>query len=113
MTKLDWLAFAKENEQKLCRLMHNYHPFYRKGMHPKMHITAQRAERACEFLRREIVQSFQGDTPVDAFKFALESGHAPLIYTLMNETWIGVPESTAAYQIDGFNECCELLEGWE
>jgi hypothetical protein len=108
-TKEQWLAYARANQAKLERLIHNYHPYYRKAKDPSITITAPNAEAACEAVRTIIQREVKAD-PVEEFRESLRVGDALMIRVILNSVWFGVPESTSSWQIDGFNECVTLLE---
>ncbi len=72
---------------------------------------------ACAAVREEIRaaagDSFEiaaGSSPLARFDDALACGDWETLWTLLNETWIGVPESTSCWSIRGFAEAVALLE---
>jgi hypothetical protein len=104
-TKEQWLAYARANQAKLERLIHNYHPYYRKAKDPSITITAPNAEAACEAVRTIIQREVKAD-PVEEFRESLRVGDALMIRVILNSVWFG---ALSSWQIDGFNECVRLL----
>jgi len=109
MTKNDWLNQVKENQEKLEYLLDNWHPLNIKK-YGDMTITAPNAERACEVIRNQIINSSPVGHPTVRFKRAIELNDVDTIITLLNDAWFGCPESTDCWQIKGFREAVRLLE---
>lgn len=109
MTKQEWLQRAKTDQDKLKKLIGNYHPLTRRLSESSIPITAPNAERACAQIRADIKRNSEGD-PLTKFDEALTIGNWKVINNILNETWFGVPESTLAWQLEGFREAIILLE---
>jgi hypothetical protein len=108
MNTQQWLDRARIDQDKLRSLIANYHPLTR-GSKSNIAITAPNAERACQEVREHIKRNSEGD-PVVKFNIALEESNWKAINLILNETWFGVPESTLAWQLEGFKEAIILLE---
>lgn len=116
MEKQEWLAKVKENRVVLKSLIEWYHP--RSDAYSPAHlpITAKAAEAACQNARSAIAVKEGRPHPLVAFDNALNTGDTSTIYSLLNETWFGVPESTSCWSIPGFSEAVDLIEtveDWE
>jgi hypothetical protein len=107
MIKEEWIEIARKNRKKLENLVANYHPV-RARPNP-MRITAPNAERACEIVRRNIRENFEGD-PITQLNEALNIGDVTKINKLLNDAWFGVPESTDCWDIEGFAEAVDLMD---
>ncbi len=106
-----WLATARENRDALHSLIRSYHPQLRRVNNPDMEITAPNAEAACQVARRQIQQTTNGMLwPTVRFDAALERGDHGEAYSILSETWFGVPESEACWSIQGFSQCVDLLD---
>ena len=111
MNKTDWLSLVIRNQDKLIRLIHNYHPVYRSKSQSDFKITAPAPEAACEVVRGIIKKDYKDRLdPAKTFALAIEKQDDRMITDILNETWFGVPESTSCWSIDGFDECIQLLE---
>ena len=113
MTKSRFFEIIKVNKVNLRKLIKDYHPVNlpshadTDSMSPD--ITAPQAERACEQMRQQIkVTSF--DYPEVLFDIAITKQDTESIYVLLEQTWIGVPESHFCWQIPGFNTMVDLLD---
>jgi hypothetical protein len=84
-----------------------YHPasYQKSGFDPP--ITAPGAEAACKVLRDTINKN----SPLITGEYidSVREDHSK-IYSLLNSAWIGVPESTACWNIPGFAEAVDLME---
>jgi hypothetical protein len=109
MNKQEWLAYAKSNEGRLKHIIARYHPLSSPTYKGDMPITAPNAERACSQVREDIRRNSEGD-PLVKFDEALKNREWRTINVILNEVWFGVPESTLAWQIEGFKELIELIE---
>jgi hypothetical protein len=108
---MNW-ELVKKNWPDLYLLIQNYHPSasHRK-LDPGMPITAHAAEAACESLRK-VIQKDQDNMPdpVKRAREAKDAKDAETLWGILNETWIGVPESTSCWNIPGFSVMVEILE---
>lgn len=119
MTREAWIEQAKRDAHKIRQLIRKYHPA---NTRPKTQqerdlvgedMTAPAAEMACEDVRGQVREQFQknnlGD-PVMIFDQALDRGDVTIIYKIMNQTWFGVPETTACWSFPGFPETVDLMD---
>lgn len=117
MTKEEWLNSAREHKDKLIDLVGTYHPAMYRGnerskqprVGPSQFPITARDEAACGFIREKTRDETQ-ESPIGAFKDALEAGDADKIYSLLSAAWFGVPESTGCWQINGFKEAVDLMD---
>lgn len=111
MTKNEWLSQAREHKEKLTDLIGVYHPAVYQGSErsKNVSITARAAEAACGLIREKIRDETE-ESPIGAFKDALEAGDIDKISSLLSAAWFGVPESTSCWQIDGFKEAVDLMD---
>jgi hypothetical protein len=72
-------------------------------------ITAPAAERACEEVRQRIKDQNDSD-PLERFDTALEAGDWRTVYSLLDQAWFGVPETTSCWRIDGFTQAVDLMD---
>lgn len=110
----EWMRTVKENQDRLLRLIHDYHPAsaaYRHATAP-MPITAPGAEQACETVRQEIRQEEidRSESPETRFLKAILSHDIHAVYSLLSAAWFGVPESTECWRIPGFGVAVDLLD---
>lgn len=112
MTNEEWLEQVKQHKENLLDLVSNWHPTsYSKVQDHDMPITAPSAEWACNKVRAEIVAESNSDLAVQKeFLSAIESGNINTIYTILSNTWFGVPESTSCWRLTGFKEAVNLLD---
>ena len=114
MTSQEWLEIATDNAPQLRKLLEEYHPISQ-GMItradlPYMPITAPAAEQVCREIREQIKSTHPTLNPVEAFNAALAEGNVPVIITLLNQAWFGVPESTDCWKIPGFSAAVGLMD---
>ena len=109
----DWLQKAKDNKDVLRGLIASYHPINLRPHAPTdklaVDITAPQAERACEIVR-DLIRKESLDCPEIQFDIALQKGDIGTIYSLLQSSWFGVPESTSCWRIPGFGIACDLLD---
>lgn len=113
MTREEWFKFAKEHRQELSALIGEFHPMNRSitGVPSNLPDLAENPEKACQQIRREVREKWEGGSPLMKFDKALESNDYDVIVQILNETWFGVPESASyAWSRTGFKECVALLE---
>lgn len=113
MTREQWFNFANEHRQELSSLIGEFHPMNRSitGVPSNLPDLVENPERACQQIRREVREKWEGGSPVIKFQKALETGDYDTIVSVLNETWFGVPESASfAWSRVGFKECVALLE---
>jgi hypothetical protein len=110
MNKEEFWQTVEQNRDDLIYLVKKYHPIY-KNKHA-IPITAQRAEHACEQIRKEIVNEYGGDPPTTMFDYYLEQ-QSDKIIDLLNGVWFGMPESESVRSEPGFFTLCDLCEGYE
>lgn len=118
MTTPEWMAKVREHQVRLTALIADYHPAARSKVRDRemanrvvdpMPITAHTAEKACQRVREEIADRHKTD-PVLDFETAVKADDVGKITTLLNQTWMGVPESTSCWKIPGFKETVDLIE---
>jgi len=102
----EWWVMLKHHKPQLLDLVAKYHPYYFKR-YPAMPITAKRAERACQGFRNKIGQDTTKD-PQRIFEMALDGQSGVTLVGLLNDTWFGMPESTAIHAEPGFSVLCDL-----
>jgi len=110
-TSVEWFEKVRQHEDVLERLVADYHPaaMMPRPSTPLLPITAPSAERA----RQEVANLVKGESnvsPRDRFRSALRHEDVESMYTVLNQTWFGVPESTGCWDLEGFSELVELLE---
>lgn len=112
MDRETWLAQVNRDAAELRSLLLRWHPASPKPEYEHgMNITAPQAEGASEMLRREIREArTTSQLPVEQFDQALAANDIRTIYNLLNEVWLGVPESTGCWGIEGFGEAVALLQ---
>lgn len=111
MTTQEWLNNVVENGHTLLSLVASFHPA--SGRQPYgLPITAPNAEKACEPMRKQIEKNldYALESPHRKFLEAVKYREAGAIYTILQETWLGVPESTDCWSLTGFKECVNLLD---
>jgi len=99
-----WLL-AEHHRENLQNLVVAYHPYYRRN-HSDKSITATGAEIVCVKLRTQIAKRTQDD-PQQLFKRYLQFKDAR-IADLLDEVWIGIPESIEVRGEPGFAVLCNL-----
>jgi hypothetical protein len=109
MTESDWLALAREHRAGLKFLVRSYHPSSLAPRGLKLPITAPSAETACDAAREQIARTAPAD-PVARFNRAIASGQIGDLYSVLSQTWHGIPESTEAHRLIGFLTLCDLLD---
>lgn len=111
MIKEERLSKVKENKDDLASLIHGYHPASKGGIrNHNMPITAPGPEVACGVARERIRAEYEGKHPIEKFHAAVESGDINVIYSLLSDTWFGVPESTSCWGIQGFAVAVDLMD---
>lgn len=114
MTQQEWLAKAKANQGKLIALVSSYHPGSGGYREPSDLFlpSAPAAEAACQVVREKIQQEEKliGPSPVVRFTKALAEDNWREVYSLLDSTWFGVPESTSCWRLEGFSEAVDLLD---
>lgn len=107
MDTSDWMSVVIENKDDLRDLIENYHPFYESKSNHK--ITAPAAEEACKVIRKDISKKTVVD-PVLEWDSELPKNNISKLYKLLNDAWVGVPETRSCWKIRGFKVACSLLE---
>lgn len=111
MEPADWIAEARKHQPAIAELIRNYHPRSVVGNRTPMPITAPGPEAACDAVRAKIRSDGEDlPDPVHTFNTAVDGGDHEAAYSVISETWFGVPESTSCWSIPGFGEACELLD---
>lgn len=106
-----WIAEAKKHQDILADLIRNYHPRSVAGRREPMSITAPGPEAACDVVRAKIrAEGVDLPDPVHIFSAAVDGGDHSAAYSIVSQTWFGVPESTSAWSIPGFAEAVDLLD---
>lgn len=112
MTKTEWFQLAESNRAKLLNLILEFHPMNRSitGI-PEVPDIVMSAELACQNVRAEIRKNWEGGGATVKFMRALDTKDFKTAYSVLDETWFGVPESASyAWSREGFKECVVLLE---
>lgn len=113
MTSNDYFQLIDDNKDKLIRLIEKFHPATRtidNGLVPESlnyPITAKLAEIACQ-KEREIIKEKGTINPITYFINAIDSKDIERIVNILNETWFGMPESSAIHNEPGFYVLCDL-----
>lgn len=112
MTKNSWIKKVNDNKNYLSEFILNWHSSSTKySENSDMKITAPNAEQMCNVVREEIIKNEkQKDLPIDRFNKALDENDIDEIYSLLSDSWFGVPESTSCWKIKGFSVACDLLD---
>lgn len=119
MTRELWLEQVKRDADKLRNLIGKYHPKRKLPMTSQQRdlvgedMTAPQAELACEVVRDQIREQFDQEglpDPIQIFDQALERGDAMVVYRVIDQTWFGVPETTACWSFVGFKEAVDLMD---
>lgn len=109
MTKSEWFANVKVNENILKNIVARFHPYQPTKSIDDFPITAPNAEAACQIMREQIAKETVFD-PLLLWTGAIQNEDCETIYSLLSSTWLGVPESTSCWEIEGFNELVDLLD---
>lgn len=109
MNQKEWQKLFDDNYIQLKTLVEKFHPNrelnsqnYSEDKYP---ITAPAAEEMCEIWRKYV--------KTQNFMELLKNGTAEQRLTVLNEAWLGMPESMVIRSEPGFFELCELCERWE
>jgi hypothetical protein len=81
-----------------------FHPGYKQKHN--MDISTQKAEDMCESFRKDITRK----CAVSDLKIAIIHKNENLVRTILNEAWIGAPESLSVRQHPGFYPLCDILD---
>lgn len=113
MTKKEWIAKTKANLPDLRDLIARYHPSS-KGFGGislvGLPITAPGAEEACGNVRKAIAGDPKNLNPLLRFQEAIDKQDISTMYSILNDAWFGVPESTSCWRIRGFSIAVDLME---
>lgn len=104
-----WLALAIQHQDLLVDFVAGYHPAASRRAYIDMKITAWAAQAACVDVCAELRRTATVE-PVAQLQAAIAARDINQIYTVLNSTWFGVPESRSCWEIPGFQEAVELLE---
>jgi len=108
MNSQEWLQTLNDNWDNLLDLVMKFHPnSVRLNETKEYPITAKKAEEVCEEIRKEITRSY----PIMQFRNARDNNDISSLLSILNETWFGMPESTAVRYEPGFHTLCDLCEG--
>lgn len=113
MNKQDWLEQARQHNSELRSLIIHFHPSYpgQSEAVKEMKITAPNVEGARLHVVDHILANDDLPTnPVQEFDAGLAKGDVGTVYSILNKTWFGVPESTDCWGLKGFAEAVDLLE---
>jgi len=108
MNNTDWFNYIENNKLILIDFIGNFHPYY--GNNYKFKITAQSAEKARLCVVENILKDEELTDPIDKFLSGIEQKDVSLVYSILDSTWFGVPETTSCWSISGFKEAVDLLE---
>ena len=109
MTEEQFSQTVVDNYKDLLHLVGEYHPSNERKVMWDMKITAPGAERACEAIRKDIREGEYMDQR-KTFEEAVHKRDWRKVYSLISDTWFGVPESTDCWQIPGFKVAVDLLD---
>lgn len=105
-----WFRYADTHKALLREFIRVWHP-ESNAVKPKLRITAPNAEIACAHIRSMLKkEGLNSVKPEVRFDQALVKRDVVAINGLLNSAWFGVPESTSAWQIEGFKEAVHLME---
>lgn len=114
MTETEWLERLNESAPLIRQLIADYHPGSWFGAKPKsLQITAEMPEAARQQVAADIATQYEESgytTPLEVFDQALRVNDVSGLLGVMNEAWMGVPESTDCWKVAGFNDLVCLLE---
>jgi hypothetical protein len=100
----EWWDQVELYREQLLNLVEEFHPYYRNSHN--FTITAPAAEQVCEQARKDICQE-QKENPSALFE-QYRIGKNPLMISLLNQTWFGLPESSSVRCLPGFGVLCDL-----
>lgn len=107
MDTKSWWGLLNKNWDTLLLLIEDFHPGNRnEEVAARFPITAKGAEEACATLRREIGTL---DAPRVASNARFNQDTATML-KILNETWLGMPESIEVHSIPGFRVLCDLCD---
>lgn len=98
---MNWQS-VNNNWPQLIRLIEKFHP---NGKGHDIKPTPIAAEAVCEMFRNSDILE-----PVNTANDARNRQDDTLMYQILNETWIGMPESPQVRHEPGFHTLCDLLE---
>lgn len=91
-------------KDELSQMIGDFHPYYQRQH--AMKITASAAEETCRVVRESIVAETERD-PCERFHEMLKS-RDPMISSIFNQVWFGMPESEYVRSYPGFGMLCDL-----
>lgn len=111
MTTVETFEKIETNLEILCDFVLNYHPSYdgvssHKQIFEK--ITAPAAQNMCNIVVEHIKKNNTED-PYCRFLSAVKTKDYSEVYTVLNQCWFNVPESTSCWAIEGFSEAVAIL----
>jgi len=108
----EWTQLLDSNWDDLIVMIGRYHPASEQPtLEAPRPITAPGAERACQETREEIRE--KGGSPIDAARLAKKEGDHETLWSLLQQTWFGLPESESVHSIPGFGVLCDLCSEYE
>lgn len=108
MTPEKWLEQFKTNQEKLTNFVSHWCPGARDYgcENVDLPITAPVPESA----RKSLMKGLQTPNLKNRWEMAIEANDISILYTFLNRAWMGVPESTSCWRLEGFREAVALLE---
>ena len=111
MTSEAFLSKCAEHQGRLETYLQQWHPRSREFVFTEEHhASAPGAQFACNRACAKIQKTPAGLPPVAAFKEALEKRDVKVAYSLLNDAWFGLPETTEWRQFEGAREAVGLIE---
>lgn len=110
MKASEWIAKVEQHRDVLLSFVRKWHPSNGATPDHNLPITAHVAEAARQSAVKALALVTPNIFPASAFEKALAEKDYATIYTLLQEAWMGVPESTSCWRITGFAEAVDLLD---
>jgi hypothetical protein len=113
MTEKQWLEKVQENSAVLLAFVNDWHPTRlreRPRLPKPMPITAPNAENSRQLCVASILKEDEDPMSIpQRWQRATDLKDTNEFYSLMNAAWMGVPESTSCWNIEGFSMAANLL----
>lgn len=116
MGNKEWLARVEAAAPMLRIFVSDWHPASPRRSQEQLEITAQGAEATRRVLERQIrhessqIGHEPAHDPLARFNAALAGGDTSTLMSILNQCWLGVPESTECWGLTGFREAVDLLD---
>jgi hypothetical protein len=108
MTKEKWLEQFNQNKEKLTNFVSRWHPG--SSNYGNEDVLLPITANAPESMRQSLLSKTQPVNIQSRWEKAVKEQDYAEIMSMLGSAWMGVPESTSCWYLEGFKEAVDLLD---